>query len=78
MPREKELALRGHDGSIEPVNKGNILQLLDLITKQGVIANVVWQHVAQNKPIASTGWMPFRIKRTLATIIKLMAFRGIV
>lgn len=41
MPGEKELAPRGHDGSIESVNKGNILQLLDLITKDGVIANVV-------------------------------------
>lgn len=55
MPEEKELALRGHDGSIESVNKGNILQLLDLITKDGVGANAVWQHVAQNTPTASTG-----------------------
>lgn len=55
MPGEKELALRGHDGSIESVNKGNILQLLDLITKDGVRANVVRQHVAQNKQTASTG-----------------------
>lgn len=55
MPREKELALRGHDGSIESVNKGNILQLLDLITKDDIRANVVWQDVAQNKPTASTG-----------------------
>lgn len=54
MPGEKELALRGHDGSIESVNKRNIIQLLDLITKDGVRANV-WQHVAQNKPIAPTG-----------------------
>lgn len=49
MPGEKELALRGHDGSREAVNKGNILQLLDLITKDSVRANVVQQHVAQKK-----------------------------
>lgn len=44
MPGEKELALRAHDESIESVNKGNFLQLLDLITKDDVIANVVQQH----------------------------------
>lgn len=55
MPREKELALRGHDRSIESVNKGNISQLLDLITKDSVRANVVQQHVAQKKPITQTG-----------------------
>lgn len=44
MPGEKELALRAHDESIESVNKGNFLQLLDLITKDDGIENVVQQH----------------------------------
>lgn len=44
MPGEKELALRTHDESIESVNKGNFLQLLDLITKDDGIENVVQQH----------------------------------
>lgn len=36
--RKKKIALKGHDESIESVNKRNFLELFDLITTEDLLA----------------------------------------
>lgn len=38
VPREKKIALKGHDESIESVDKRNFLELFDLITSDNLSA----------------------------------------